>query len=223
MESVLDTRNSSFECGLVTNILARGCECFSFYFNIFTKNGDESEKLILLKQFSLIKRVIAFESFKTKINSEGMTQIVKSAVKGYIFVESEGGSFQISPELYHFLKKIPLVCKVLQFSIGEQEFNQFFERVDVEEEVEVILEDSLETAVEEFNELVTEQNCKAALRRKKPVFKMTVGFMNKIGLSIHDCWVNGVLAINDLIHKLKKQIKTATDQYPKSFLIGEGY
>jgi hypothetical protein len=44
MESVLDTRNSSFECGLVTNILARGCECFSFYFTIFTKNGDESNQ-----------------------------------------------------------------------------------------------------------------------------------------------------------------------------------
>jgi hypothetical protein len=54
MESVLDTRNSSFECGLVTNILARGCECFSFYFNIFTKNGDESIFFTIFPRYKFI-------------------------------------------------------------------------------------------------------------------------------------------------------------------------
>ncbi|CAI8945552.1 hypothetical protein EMIT07CA2_550066 [Brevibacillus sp. IT-7CA2] len=113
----------------------------SAIFAIQVLNGKEihakSEILRQMKNYGIqaIKDVIAFEVFTKRFRGkESAPTTARSIVPGYIFVEMDIAGFDLKQdgELWSFIKKIPFVQKILQYSIDEEEFESFFEVVTEE-------------------------------------------------------------------------------------------
>lgn len=175
------------------------------YFAVAVKTGSElAVKKILGERiskfaFTQIRDVIAFETFTTKItSSSGTIKKFKSAVKGYVFLDVPGSNFSIPPEVFQFVKAIPFVSKVLEYSISETEFLQFFEHVNVEETVEfsssTIVDDEVTEQIENVMNGDSKESfvqdiikkCKVSIRRKKYYVSAHISVLTYLNITINE-------------------------------------
>ena len=97
-----------------------------------------------------VKEIHAFETFTQKFSGKSTApKQFKSAVPGYIFIEIKFPNFHyMPPDLWHIVKSIPKVFKILKEAIPMDEFNKFYKSVDVEPNFEVGLKEKVKTEAE---------------------------------------------------------------------------
>jgi transcription antitermination factor NusG len=102
----------------------------------------------------IIEKIYAFEYFNTRIKRQGkkskMHDSVKSAVPGYIFIELKPDLMYFPPKLWHIVKSVPGVIRVLdrwyetgapaKYSgyISKEEFQTFVNNVEDGCQVEIV-------------------------------------------------------------------------------------
>ncbi len=97
-----------------------------------------------------VKEIHAFETFTQKFSGKSTApKQFKSAVPGYIFIEIKYPDFYyMPPDLWHLVKSIPKVFKILKDAIPMDEFETFFKSVDIEPNFEVSLKEKVKTETE---------------------------------------------------------------------------
>ncbi|WP_164553438.1 transcription termination/antitermination NusG family protein [Brevibacillus marinus] len=115
----------------------------SAIFAIQVLSGKElhtkKEILCQMKEYgiSAIKDVIAFEVFTKHFSGKEYAPTkARSIVPGYIFIDLDLPAKNCvydmksqAAEIWHFIKRIPFVQRILNYSIREEEFDRFFEIV----------------------------------------------------------------------------------------------
>lgn len=97
-------------------------------------------------QYTLVKAIHAFETFTQKFKGKSTARKeMKSAVPGYIFVETTDHLPLMRKELWHLIKRIPKVCQIFRTEIPEEEMNYFFEVCDIEPDIEVSFDNDTQT------------------------------------------------------------------------------
>ncbi|MDT3417197.1 transcription antitermination factor NusG [Brevibacillus aydinogluensis] len=135
-----------------------------------------------------IKNVIAFEIFTKRFcGAETVRTKARCVVPGYIFVEVEDAITDLkaqAAELWHFIKSIPFVQRILQYNIQDDEFENFFEIV-TEESDEVVV------SVMEESAGVSQQNLSLQMANasKNPATKKF--------------WLNVLANCNSLLERLE--------------------
>ncbi|MFD1362691.1 transcription termination/antitermination NusG family protein [Lentibacillus salinarum] len=114
--------------------------------------GEEIEVKEMLKytlerqQCHFVKAIHAFETFTQVFRGKSTARKeMKSAVPGYIFVETNDNFPLMRKELWHLIKSIPKVCQIFRNEIPEEEMDYFFETCDVEPDIEVRLNHDTQT------------------------------------------------------------------------------
>lgn len=143
------------------------------YFAVMCKPGQENTFESLFQMASshvkkLIDRIISPAIVETKITETSARKRYIKTAMGYIFikVKDNNGSINIPNELYHFLKNIPVVSKVLPHEIPVEEVKYFCEKTGYnfdaqQEETEVVIE--IEKEHEQDDQKLKETNNESSL------------------------------------------------------------
>lgn len=137
------------------------------YFAINVLGGAEARivDMIMSKiknySFDLIESVINPTAKITQLSDAGSKYKMKSVALSYIYVKTSHNSVEVQPEVYHFLKQIPGVKKILEYNIDREEVDSFCQTVGAsldESEIEVEVVYNEEEQVEVERELLYQIN-----------------------------------------------------------------
>ncbi|WP_240377268.1 hypothetical protein [Bacillus piscicola] len=114
------------------------------YFAVLCRNGEEFELEYLIDKIDnkkvkqMIKKIISPAIIRTKITSNSPSKNRVNSSLGYVFIKVAEETSTISNDLYHFLKSIPFVQKIIPEEIPENEVRDFCENVgtDIDKEPE---------------------------------------------------------------------------------------
>lgn len=185
-----------------------------FAVRVFT--GEEIEVKDMLRfvldkhQCKMVKAIHAFETFTQLFRGkDSARKEFRSAVPGYIFVETHDYLPRIRKELWHLIKSVPKVCQIFDYCIPKEEMDLMFDSVNVEPDIDIHFSQDVKSEQEKLNE--EKQALHTANMQRKEVDNETKTVMDQVNdVKINDCKDDG---LKRMIERCKAYIRSKQESF----------
>lgn len=160
--------------------------------------------------FKMVKAIHAFETFTQSFRGkDSARKEFRSAVPGYIFIETNDYLPRLRKELWHLINSVPKVCQIFDYCIPKEEMDHFFETVDVEPDIDIHFSQDAKSEQEKIIE--AKQALHEANMHEEEVENETKTVVDQVNnMKAHDCKNGG---LRQMIERCKACIRSKKESF----------